>query len=80
MTDTWKMNMDKGMIVGAIFVDFKKAFDSISHNILSLKLQAIGLSGNLHEWAMDATREASPNFSHWTPPGIHPIIKGSRAN
>lgn len=53
MTDTWKMNMDKGMIVGAIFVDFKKAFDSISHNILSLKLQAIGLSGNLHEWLMD---------------------------
>ena len=53
MTDTWKMNMDKGMIVGAIFVDFKKAFDSISHNILSLKLQATGLSGNLHEWLMD---------------------------
>ena len=57
MTDTWKMNMDKGMIVGAIFVDFKKAFDSISHNILSLKLQAIGLSGNLHEWLMDYLKD-----------------------
>ena len=49
--------MDKGMIVGAIFVDFKKAFDSISHNILSLKLQAIGLSGNLHEWLMDYLKD-----------------------
>ena len=41
------------MIVGAIFVDFKKALDSISHNILSSKLQAIGLSENLHGWLMD---------------------------
>ena len=39
MTDTWKMNLGKGMIVDAVFVDFKKTFDSISHNILSLKLQ-----------------------------------------
>ena len=46
-------NLDKGMIVGAIFVDFKKALDSISHNILSSKLQAIGLSENLHGWLMD---------------------------
>ena len=53
MTDTWKMHLDKGMIVGAIFVDFEKAFDSISHNILSLKLQATGLSGNLNEWLKD---------------------------
>ena len=52
MTDRWKMDLDKGMLVGAIFVDFRKAFDSISHNILSLKLQAVGLSGNLHEWLM----------------------------
>ena len=52
MTDRWKMDLDKGMSVGAIFVDFRKVFDSISHNILSLKLQAVGLSGDLHEWLM----------------------------
>ena len=52
MTDRWKMDLDKGKTVGAIFVDFRKAFDSISHNILSFKLQAVGLSGNLHEWLM----------------------------
>ena len=68
MTDTWKMNMDKGMIVGAIFVDFKKTFDSISHNILSLKLQAIGLSGNLHEWLMDYLKD---RFQHTVVTG-HP--------
>ena len=52
MTDTWKMNLGKGMIVDAVFIDFKKTFDSISHNILSLKLQAIRLCGDLHEWLM----------------------------
>ena len=36
LTDRWKMELDKGLTVGAIFVDFRKAFDSLSHNILSL--------------------------------------------
>ena len=43
LTDRWKMELDKGLTVGAIFVDFRKAFDSLSHNILSLKLQAVGI-------------------------------------
>lgn len=37
----------------AIFVDFRKAFGSLSHNILFLKLQAVGICGNLHEWLMN---------------------------
>ena len=53
LTDRWKMELDKGLTVGAIFVDFRKAFDSLSHNILSLKLQAVGICGNLHEWLMN---------------------------
>ena len=57
MTDTCQMNLDKGMIVGTIFVDFKKFFDCISHNTLSLKLQAIGLSGNLHQWLIDYLKD-----------------------
>ena len=53
VTNRWKMELDKGLTVGAIFVDFKKAFDSLSDNILSLKLQAVGICGNLHEWLMN---------------------------
>ena len=51
------MKLDKGMIVGDVFVDFKKAFDSISHNILSLKVCAIGLCGDLCEWLMDYLKD-----------------------
>ena len=45
--------MDKGQIVGAIFIDFQKAFDTVSHEILSLKLNAVGISGPLHQWLMN---------------------------
>ena len=53
MTEKWKLAMDKGQIVGAIFIDFEKAFDTVSHEILSLKLNAVGISGPLHQWLMN---------------------------
>ena len=31
-------------------MDFKKAFDSVSHNALLSKLQALGISGKLWSW------------------------------
>ena len=36
--------------VDVIYMDFKKAFDSVSHNALLLKLQALGISGKLWSW------------------------------
>ena len=32
---------------------FQKAFDTVSHEILSLKLNAVGISGPLHQWLID---------------------------
>ena len=36
--------------VDVILMDFKKAFDSVSHNALLSKLQALGIAGNLYNW------------------------------
>lgn len=44
-TDTIKRAIDMGHIVGAIFVDFTKAFDTINHTILLHKLDALGIRG-----------------------------------
>lgn len=52
MTEKWKLAMDKGLIIGAIFIDFQKALDTASHEILSLKLKAIGISDPSHQWLM----------------------------
>ena len=36
--------------VDVIYMDFKKAFDSVSHNALLSKLQGFGITGNLQNW------------------------------
>ena len=51
MTETWKDALDKGYKVGVIFIDFKK--DMIDHEILKFKLQAAGLSGDVHNWLVN---------------------------
>ena len=53
MTETWKDALDKGYKVGVIFVDFKKAIDTTDHEILKFKLQAAGLSGDVHNWLVN---------------------------
>ena len=34
LIDTWMECMDKGDIIGALFLDFRKAFDLVDHKIL----------------------------------------------
>ena len=57
ITEKWKNAMDKGLIVGAIFLDSQKAFDSVSHDILGQKLQAVGISGDLYSWIVSCLRK-----------------------
>ena len=37
MCDQWLENMDNGMLNGVVFLDIRKAFDSIDHSILLKK-------------------------------------------
>ncbi len=50
LTESWKKAIEQGKKVGVISVHFKKAFDTINHNILKDKLQAAGILGPFHEW------------------------------
>lgn len=50
LTDTWKWALDENLKVGVLFIDFRKAFDSVNHTILLQKLKAAGISGNLLSW------------------------------
>ena len=48
LTESWRRAVDSGMVVAAAFVDFKKAFDSVSHDILLKKLNCeFGVNGSL---------------------------------
>lgn len=44
------MGHRRNLKVGVLFIDFRKAFDSVNHTILLQKLKAFGISGNLLSW------------------------------
>ena len=50
VTNKWLINMDRGYLNGVIFLDLKKAFDCIDHEILLKKLTLYGCNGLSLEW------------------------------
>ena len=53
LTETKKTALDNGLKVGVLFIDFRKAFDTVNHTILLEKLKATGISGDLLSWLTD---------------------------
>ena len=45
--------LDDGLKVGALFFDFRKAFDCVDNYILGEKLKALGVSEDMWIWMMD---------------------------
>ena len=50
MCDNWYENMDNGKLAGVVFIDIRKAFDSIDHSILLKKLAYYGVSQVEFTW------------------------------
>ena len=42
LIENWKKSLDQKKFVGAVFMDLSKAFDSIPHNLLIVKMHAYG--------------------------------------
>ena len=49
-TNDWYLNIDKGKYTGLIFLDLKKAFNTVDHEILLKKLKMYGVTGLEHDW------------------------------
>ena len=42
-TNNWSINIDNGLLNGVLFIDLKKAFDTIDHEIILRKLAKYGV-------------------------------------
>ena len=42
-TNNWSINIDNGLLNGVLFIDLKKAFDTIDHEIILRKLANYGV-------------------------------------
>ena len=49
-TNNWSVNIDNGLLNGVVFIDLKKAFDTIDHEILLRKLASYGADKNALAW------------------------------
>lgn len=52
-------SMDKGFQVDAVYTDYSKAFDKISHSLLIYKIERIGIHGDLLRWLSSYLRDRS---------------------
>ena len=49
-TNTWAVNIDNGLLNGVVFLDLKKAFDTIDHSIILRKLKFYGIEQETLKW------------------------------
>ena len=50
LTGRWREAVERKLFVGILFVDFTKAFNTVSHNILLQKLNDLGIRGDIWLW------------------------------
>ena len=49
-TNSWSVNIDNGFLNGVVFIDLKKAFDTIDHEIILRKLSYFGADQATAKW------------------------------
>ena len=49
-TNSWSVNIDNGFLNGVVFIDLKKAFDTIDHEIILRKLSYFGADQAIIKW------------------------------
>lgn len=69
---TWKDELNKGNVIVAVFLDFKRAFETVDRSILLVKLTRIGVDQHVLKWFDNylSERYQTTNFNGKTSPKI----------
>ena len=51
--DKWTEALDNGSNIDSVYLDFAKAFDSVPHKRLLMKMKSFGITGKLWTWIED---------------------------
>ena len=57
-----QIQLDDGKYSAGVFVDLKKAFDTVDHNILLKKLDYYGVRGIANEWFASYLKKTGNNL------------------
>ena len=77
--DHWHRYLESGHDVCAVFLDFKKAFDNVMHEVLMNKLSALRLSPFLLRWIANYLTNRSQISIvdiNGTSSGTTPVVSG----
>ena len=47
---SWMLFLDNRQATAVVYVDLKKAFDTVNHDILLKRLGKIGINQNMQKW------------------------------
>ena len=71
--EAWTSALDEGFGIDVIYLDYKKAFDTVPHNRLMMKLTALGLPEKILRWIHNFLTDRKMrvgrlrgSFSAWT--------------
>ena len=53
LPDNIRKAVDEGQLVGVLYVNLSKAFDTLSHSALLEKFKCFGITGDSHNWFTD---------------------------
>ena len=58
-TNDWYLDINKGQYKSVAFIDLKKAFDTVDHQILLKKLHVYGIQGKEYLWFLSYLKQCS---------------------
>ena len=68
--EDWTRYIDSDTPVDAIYLDFKKAFDSVAHERLMIALESLGITGELLNWIRNFLTGRLQSCSGWGSLGL----------